>query len=340
MAAQPREDTSGLSRKLIEDARAGIFKPVYVLMGEEPYYIDRITERFEQEVIAEEDRNFNQIVLYGQDVTGEEVVSYAKQYPFGSDKLLVIVKEAKKISDFDAILSYTSAPSPTTILVIAFKYGTLKKDQMSKLDKSTIVFKSEAIKHYNVSKWVSDLAQEFKFKLAAGVNELIAEHIGGDLSRIYNEFVKLRMSLPENSVITKDIVEKNIGISKEYNIFELEDALGERNVGKAYKIALNFADHLKENPNVKTLVMLSRFYGNMLKYHLAPDKSPKMLEGMLNATGYVVNKTIKYAQNYSMSQLMRIISLLRECDVKTKGVGSNAEEGELLKELILKILSV
>ncbi|MCR4965882.1 MAG: DNA polymerase III subunit delta [Bacteroidales bacterium] len=317
------------------------FKPVYILAGEEPYFIDRIAEAFENGVIEEENRNFNQIVMYGQETTGTEVVASAKQYPFGSDRLLVIVKEAKSLKEFDAVLNYIKNPTPTTILVICYKYGKITAKQLGKVDSSICeVFSSEPVKSWDVGKWVVSLASEFQYKIDPGTANLIAEHIGDDLSTIYNEFVKMRLVLPPGSNITMDVVQEHIGINKEYNIFELQDALGTRDVAKAYKITLNFTQHLKENPNVKTIAVLYRFFNKMLQYHLAPDKDTATKERIFGSkSSFMINKQVGYTYNYPLLKVVSVMSILREYDMKSKGLGSNASEGDLLKEMIMKILA-
>lgn len=317
------------------------FKPVYILMGEEPYFIDRISECFENDVIEEENRTFNQIMLYGQDTTGTEVVASAKQYPFGSDRLLVIVKEAKSLKEFDAVINYIKNPTPSTILVICYKYGTIPAKTLKGIDAANLeVFSSAPVKSWDLGKWVLGLAKEFQYQIDINTANLIAEHIGNDLSTIYNEFVKMRLVLPPNSVITMDVVQQHIGINKEYNIFELQEALGTRNVAKAYKITLNFTQHLKENPNVKTISALYRFFEKQLRYHLSPSKDDEAKKEIFQTESvFYANKLVGYAMNYPLPKLTDVMSVLREYDLKSKGLDSNAEEGELLKEMIMKILA-
>lgn len=315
------------------------FAPVYILMGEEPFYIDCISDYIENHAMDEPDRDFNQVVLYGKDTDAQEVISSAKQFPFGTDYRVVIVKEAKDLSKFDQLIPYFENPSPTTILVICHKYGKLKAAQYKAADKNGIVFTSDPIRDYQLPAWVQKQAESHKFKLSAQTATLIAEHIGTDLTRINNELLKLKIILPEGTELTPEIVEKHIGISKEYNIFELQNALGESNMDKAFKICMNFTHNMKENPNVKTISVLYAFFGKMLAYHLAPDQSPdsmaRIYGGKVNP--YIQKINVGYAQRYSLEQLKRIMSILREYDVKSKGVDNNASEEELLKEMIYKI---
>lgn len=325
--------------ELVTQLKSRQFAPVYLLMGEEPFYIDRICRFFENRVIDEENRDFNQVVLYGKDTSAAEIVANAKEFPFGSPYKLVVVKEAKDLKDIDLLKSYVENPVATSILVICYKYGKLKATQYKPYEKKGVVFESVGVKDWNLPDWVLKTAAGFQFKLDPQTANLLAEHIGNDLSRIFNEFEKLKVILPPGSAITADVVEKYIGISKEYNIFELQDALGSRNIPKTYKIVTNFTQHLKENPNIKTILMLYNFYHKMLMYHLAPDKSNEALRTIYgNLPPSIMSRNVRYAQSHTIPQLCNIISILHEYDVKSKGVDSNSEEGELLKEMIFKII--
>lgn len=325
--------------ELVAQLKSRQFKPVYLLMGEEPFYIDRICRFFENKVIEEADRDFNQVVLYGKDTSAAEIVANAKEFPFGSQYKLVIVKEAKDLKDIDLLKSYVENPAESSILVLCHKYGKLKATQYKAYEKKGVVFESVGIKDWNLPDWVQKTASAFKFKLDAQTANILTEHIGNDLSRIFNEFEKLKVILPPGSSITPDVVEQYIGISKEYNIFELQEALGSRNAQKTFKIIHNFTQHLKENPNIKTILMLYNFYHKMLMYHLSPDKGNEALRAIYgNLPPMILSKNVRYAQSHTIAQLTNIISVLREYDVKSKGVDSNSDEGELLKEMIYKIL--
>lgn len=315
------------------------FSPVYLLMGEEPFYIDQICKFFENNVMEEADRDFNQAVLFGKDNSAADVIANVKQFPFGSPYRLVIVKEAKELRDFDQLAEYAKNPVQSSILVVCYKYGKTKAAQNKAFEKHGIVFESVGVKDYQLANWISKQSARFKFHVDDMTANLLAEHIGNDLSRIYSEFEKLKVILPPNSTITPDVVEKYIGISKEYNIFELQDALGSRNVQKTYKIMVNFSQHLKENPNIKTILMLYTFYNKMLKYHLAPDKGNDAQRQIFgNLPPSILSKNIQYAQRHTIPQLTNIISILREYDAKSKGIDTNCDEADLLKEMIYKII--
>jgi DNA polymerase-3 subunit delta len=342
MAVKKTNSNSVSYSDLVAQIQQKKFAPVYLLHGEEPFFIDRLTKMFEEGILEPEERDFNQVVLYGKDTEPDMVLANAKQFPFGSPYRVVILKEAKELKHIELLDSYVKSPSPQTIFIVCYKYGTLKAAQTKAYATNGVVFLSESVKDWNLSAWVQNLAEQtFQYKLNPQTAAVLCEHIGNDLSRIYTEFQKLQVVLPKGSEITSDIVEKYIGISKEYNIFELQDALGSRNLGKAYNIMINFTLHLKDNPNIKTITMLNLFYNKMIRYHLAPDKSNEALQ-ILYGTRYpnLIAKNVGYANNHSLPQLIKIMSILREYDVKSKGVDANIDEGELLKEMIYKITHV
>lgn len=326
--------------ELVRQLEKRQFAPVYLLMGNEPFFIDHLCKYLENNVIPTEDRDFNQIILYGKDTDTGEILANAKQFPFGSPYRLVIVKEAQELKSLNLLKSYVQNPSTTTILVICYKYGKLSAAQYKFYEKKGVVFESTTIKDWMLPDWVQKQAATFGFRLSAQAANIITEHIGNNLSRIYREFEKLQIVLPKNSEITPEIIEKYVGISKEYNIFELQEALGERDIRKVYKIMLNFTQHLKENPNIRTITMLYSFYNKMLMYHLAPDTSNETLHTIYgNLPPNILSKNIRYAQNHNVARLTKIIAILREYDAKSKGVETNCDDGALLKEMIYKILN-
>jgi len=270
------------------------------------------------------------------------VLANVKQFPFGSPYRVVILKEAKDLKNIDLLNTYIENPSPQTILVVCYKYGKLKATQTKPYTKNGVVFESVGVRDYELSRWIQELAEQtFSFKLSPQTAEILSEHIGNDLSRIFTEFQKLQVVLPVGSEITPDVVEKYIGISKEYNIFELQDALGSRNLSKVYNIMLNFTMHQKENPNIRTITMLFAYYNKMIRYHLSPDKSNDTLRTVFgNLPPSIIARNVGIANNHTLPQLIRIISILREYDVKSKGVDANTDEGDLLKEMIYKITHV
>lgn len=318
------------------------FAPLYLLMGEEPFFIDQISDYIEDNLISEADRDFNQIVFYAndKDVDAALVIAAAREYPFGVPYRVVIVKEAKNLKNIDLLKEYALHPSPTTILVICYKYGKLRAAQYKPFEKNGVLFNSEKVKENKLASWVQAQAGKHSFSVDVRAANIIAESIGNDLTRINNELLKLKIFLPEKSQITPDIVEKYIGISKEYNVFELQTALGERNVEKSTKIALNLAQNSKENPLIKIVAFLYLFFYKMIAYHLAPDYSPETMTAIYgNMHSFVIQLNTGYAQRYTLRDLQKIIALLREYDMKAKGVNNIATDEELIKEMVYRILT-
>jgi DNA polymerase-3 subunit delta len=312
------------------------FAPIYFLMGEEPFYIDEVSDFIEEHAMAEEQRDFNQLLVYGKETDADEVIAMAKQFPFGTENRVVIVKEAKELKNIERLVKYAENPSQTAIVVVCYKYATLRATQLKAVEKNGIVFNSEKMKDYNLPAWIQKHVVNYQFKIQPMVANLIAENIGVDLSRIDNEFKKLTIFLPPNSDITADIVEKHIGISKDYNVFELHDALAKRNMDKAYKIVHYFCQNIKQTPNVMTINSLASFYLKLLAYNLS-DKTIEAKAKVFGSNPYVQKINVEFAQNHSVLELQKIIGILREYDAKTKGVDSNLPDEELLKELVYKI---
>lgn len=338
-----KEKTSAKSAKfedIVAQIRQKQFAPVYLLHGEEPFFIDRLCKMFEEGILEPDERDFNQVVLYGKDTEADMVLANAKQFPFGSPYRVVILKEAKELKHIELLDAYVQNPSPQTIFIVCHKYGKIKNSKA--YSTHGVVFVSEGVKDWNLNAWIQNLAEQtFQFNLSPQTAAVLGEHIGNDLSRIFTEFQKLQVVLPKGSEITPEIVEKYIGISKEYNIFELQEALGSRNLGKAYNIMLNFTLHLKENPNIRTITMLYSFYHKMIRYHLSPDKSNDALRTIFgNLPPSIMARNVGFANNHTMPQLTKIISILREYDLKCKGVDSSNDDAELLKEMIYKITHV
>lgn len=316
------------------------YAQVYFLSGEEPLYIDKISRFIEDNIVEEADRDFNQAVFYAKDTTVEDVIASAKEFPFGSEKKVVIVKEAQNWNKFEALKNYISSASDTTVLVICYKYGKLKPSEIKFFEKNTVYFESAKVPNYQLAAWVEKCAKEYSFKISPNCAALIAEHIGNDLSRIDNEFRKFQIFIPANSEITPEIIENNIGISKQYNIFELQDALSNHDAQTAYKIIMAFCQNVKNNPIIVTINSLYNYYHGMLAYQLAPNKN---IDEMKKIFGYSKSekqlaRLARIAMNQSKSSLIKYISTLREFDVRCKGVDNSASEEELYKELIYKIM--
>lgn len=329
--------------KIVNDIKAGDIKPIYFLMGEEPYYIDKLSEYIEQNVLAEEEKGFNQTVLYGRDVSIEDIVSTAKRYPMMADRQVVIVKEAQDLSrTIDKIESYVDNPMPSTVLVFCYKYKTLdKRKKVTKLlAQKGIVYESKKLYENQVGDWIKRVLAGKKYTIDPKANAMLVEFLGTDLSKINNELEKLQIILPKETMITPQHIEENIGFSKDYNVFELRKAIGERNQLKAYKIAENFAHNPKEYPLVMTTGLVFGFFVQLLKYHGLKDKNPKNVAAAIGVNPYFLKEYDLAVKNYPMRKVSQIVGALRDIDVKSKGVGANAlPQSDLLKEMLYKIFN-
>jgi DNA polymerase-3 subunit delta len=329
--------------KIVNEIKQGNIKPIYFLMGEEPYYIDKLTDYIEHNILTEEEKGFNQMVLYGKDVSIEDVISNAKRYPMMADRQVVIVKEAQELSrTIEKLESYAENPQPTTVLVFAYKYKTLdKRKKVTKLlDKVGVVFESKKLYDNQVGDWIKRVLAGKNYGIEPKAVAMLVEFLGNDLGKISNELDKLAIILPEGSTITPKLIEDNIGISKDYNVFELRKAIGEKNQLKAYKIAEYFAQNPKDNPLVMTVGLVFGFFSQLLQYHGLKDKNPSNVAKMLRVNPYFVKDYDIALRNYPMKKVSAIVGTLRDIDVKSKGVGSNAiPQGDLMKEMLVKIFN-
>lgn len=329
--------------KIVNDIKAGNIKPIYFLMGEESYYIDKLSDYIEQNVLSEDEKGFNQTVLYGRDVTIEDIVSTAKRYPMMAERQVVIVKEAQDLSrTIDKLESYVENPMPSTVLVFCYKYKTLdKRKKMTKLlAKNGVVYESKKLYENQVGEWIKRILSGKSYSIEPKANAMLVEFLGTDLSKINNELEKLQIILPKGSTITPKHIEENIGFSKDFNIFELRKAIGDRNQLKAYTIADNFAQNPKDNPIVVTTSLVFSFFVQLLKYHGLKDKNPKNVAAALGVNPFFLKDYDVALKNYPMRKVSQIVGSLRDVDVKSKGVGANAlPQSDLLREMLFKIFN-
>ncbi len=329
-------------KRIVTDIKNGNIKPLYFLFGEEPYYIDAIATYIEKNVLQEEEKGFNQMVLYGKDVTIDDIVANAKRYPMMAERQVVIVKEAQHLSrTIELLLKYAENPQPTTVLVICYKYK--KFDKRKKLYKAIkgkgIVFESKKLYENRVPDWIRKHLQAKGYSISHKAAILLSEYLGNDLSRINNELEKLQFVLTKKTEITPEDIETHIGISKDYNNFELKNAIGERDMVKATRIINYFAQNPKDNPFVLTVTLLNSFFTQLLQYHGLNDHSPKNVSSALRINPYFVDEIQLAARNYPMKRVSGIVSHLREMDMKGKGVGaSSVSHSDLLKELLTGII--
>jgi len=329
-------------KQLVTAIKKGDLKPIYFLMGEEAYYIDKISDFIEENVLDEAEKGFNQMVLYGRDVAIDDIVSNAKRYPMMAERQVVIVKEAQDLSrTIEKLAQYAENPQPSTVLVLNYKYKKLDKRKAlyKAINKVGVVYESKKLYENQVADWIRRVLSGQNYNISPKAAQMLVEFLGTDLSKIDNELNKLKIVLPEGTQITPEHIEENIGISKDFNNFELRKAVGERNVVKAHQIAKYFEDNPKDNPMVVTIALLFNFFSQLLHLHGMSDKNPRNVASALKVNPYFVNEYLTAARNYPMKKVSSVIGLLREYDVKGKGVGSNAvPQGDLLKELLVRVL--
>ncbi|MBA3665118.1 MAG: DNA polymerase III subunit delta [Bacteroidetes bacterium] len=350
------------AEQILLDLKRRIFKPVYFLSGEEAYYIDEISDYIENNVLEEADREFNQNIVYGKDADLVSILGLAKQFPMMSEYQVVIVKEAQNLKELNKsaggddegsaakpaaggavqqLLHYITHPQPTTILVFCYKYKTIdKRSSVAKsLQKNAVYFESARMYDNQVPEWITNHIKSLNYTISPKASFLMGEFLGNDLSKISNEIKKLIINLTPGSEITTDLIQNNIGISKEYNVFELQDALAKKDILKANRIILHFAANEKEHPLVMTVSSLYSYFSKILKFHFLPDKSKFAAAAALGVNPFFVDGYSKAALMYNTSKLKHIFASLKECDLKSKGVDNNGvTNGELLKELVFKIL--
>ena len=329
-------------KQLIANIQEGRLAPFYLLMGEETYYIDKISEYIAENVLTEEERGFNQVILYGKDVGVADIISQAKRFPMMAEYQVVIVREAQHLSrNMEKFLPYLENMQPTTILVLCYKYKSI--DRRKKLAKKItehggVVFESKKLYDNQVADWIRKVLLGAGYKISHKAAALLVEYLGTDLSRISNELEKLKIILPKGSEIDPNHIEQHIGISKDYNNFELKKAIATRDIPKATRIIKYFSENPRENPFVVTVALLHTFFTQVLQYHGLSDHSPKNVASALRIHPYFVGEYQDAARNYPMKRVSRIVATLREMDLKGKGVGATAlDPQDLLRELLFKI---
>ena len=329
-------------KQIVSDIASGNIRPIYFLFGEEPYYIDQIAQYIEKNVLPEEEKGFNQMLLYGKDVSIDDIISNAKRFPMMAERQVLIVKEAQHLSrTIENLTPYVENLLPTTILVICYKYKKLdkRKKLYKAVQKEGVIFEGKKLYENQVSEWIRKVMPTRGYSISPKAAVLLVEFLGTDLGRIDKELEKLQVILPKHTEITPELIEEHIGISKDYNNFELKKAIGERDVLKASRIINYFAQNPKANPFVLTVSLLQSFFSQLLLYHGLADRTPKNVASVLRISPYFVGEIQTAARNYPMKKVSNIISNLRELDLKGKGVGANnISQSDLLKELLVKII--
>lgn len=327
--------------EILRDLKNRIYHPVYFLCGEEPYYIDQISDYVEENVLNEMEKEFNQTIVYGQDISEADLIATCKRYPMMSEYQVVIVKEAQNMKKIEDLKSYVENPVSSTILVLCYKYKTVdrRKEFGKILDKKTVYYLSEKIKDYKLAEWIEKFVKSQKMKISPRSSALLAEFLGNDLAKISNEIGKLKILLPEGTEINDDIIQQNIGISKDYNIFELQNALGDKDVLKSNRILNYFAANKKSHPIQMTIPSLYGYFSKILRYHMVSNLPAKDIAAELGVHEFFVRDYARYAKSYSPGKLLKIMEYLLDADLKSKGVNTTeSDDLEIMKELFFKIL--
>jgi len=335
--------------EILKDLKNRKYKPIYLLHGDEPYFIDQVSNYIEHHLLPDAEKGFNQTVLYGKDTDVMTVLNASKRYPMMADYQVVLVKEAQDMKwgtesddkkSINPLLSYLENPLPSTILVFCYKYGKFdkRKKTYKAIEKAGLVFESSPLYDSKIPAWVEGYLTEKGYKVNQQASLMLAEYLGNDLSKIANELDKLMLNVAAGQEITLKHIHDNIGISKEYNVFELQTALGKKDAYKVNQIINYFEANPKANPIVLVLGNLNNFFTKVLVYHYVKDKSPQNLARELGISPYFIKDYEQAARSYNYGKTMQIIHYLREYDVKSKGVESNTDHGGLMKELMFKIL--
>ncbi len=328
--------------QILSDIENRKYKPIYLFTGEEPYFIDTISDTLENTVLDEVQKTFNLIVLYGLDVNVKDIANQARAFPMMGDILLVIVKEAQNVRDIDSLVDYLPLFPPSTILVLNYKYKKLdkRKSFAKQVDKIGVLFESKKLYDNKIPEWVVTYLKGKKYSITPKACQMITDYIGNDLHKIRNELDKLMLALPKKKNIDDADVEYNIGISKDFNIFELQNAVGTGDLAKAVQIVNYFVDNANDNPIIVTVSILFGYFTKLMKLHCSNDKSRSTLASLLGVNPFFVNDYLNAAQRYSLSDCCRCIEILREFDLKSKGYNNlSSSQKELYREMIFKLMS-
>lgn len=330
--------------EICRDIAAKKFAPVYILMGEEPFFMERITNLLIENVLEESERDFNQIIMYGADADAAMIINAARRFPMMSKYQLVVVREAQLVRDIELLSNYVKSPLVSTVLVLNYKYKTLdrRRTLAAATEKSGILFDSKKVPDYKMPAFITSLMQQRSVGIEPKASQMLSDFLGNDLSRLDKELDKLAIILSEKGLkrITPELVEQNIGISKEYNNFELIKALAGKDILKANRIIQYFEKNPKNNPIQVTLPVLFNYFSNLLICYYSKDRSESGIMAALGLRGsFQAKDYLLGIRNYSAMKVFNLISDIRTADAKSKGVeNSSATDADLLKELLYKIL--
>ena len=325
------------------DIKLKKLSPVYLLMGEEEYFIDNITNLFIQNILSDAEKEFNLNVLYGKDTSIDQIISVCKKYPLMSIYQIVLIKEAQDLSrSIDNLLDYIKNPLSSTILILNFKHKSLDKRKVlfKEILNKGKVFESKRLYDNQVQNWISEKFSNSGYNIDRKSIMLINEHLGNNLSKIDNEIIKLMTIKKDDKNITSNDIEMYIGISKEFNNFELRKALGEKKYVKALQIAQYFSENPNSNPLVVTISTVFDFFNKLLIYHSNSSVNNKKMSLLLGVNPYFLNEYNIASKNYNLRSVVRIISLIRDYDMFSKGVGVKKVNSDLLKEMVSRIINI
>ena len=331
-------------KRLMTEVRGGTFRPVYILHGEESFFIDRVAEEVERFALQDHERDFNQTILYARDTDPDQVKDACLRFPMMAERQLVVVRElqAWRIDQVEKLEPYLARPTPTTVLVLCYKHKKIdgRKSILKTAQKGgAAVLTSDKVRDEKLPEVLMCFAKNHKRNLGAPEAQLLASHLGSDLAKAVKEVEKLCLVTEEGGAITSDVIQRFVGISKEYNIFELQNAIGLRDAAKAQRIANHFAADPKDNPLVLTVGFLNTYFSKLATVHAMQGRPQPELAAALKVNPYFIKDYLAQARNYPLPKLAEIQRHLRATDLRSKGLGGDgANQGELLRELLAKVM--
>jgi len=328
--------------QIITDLKNKIYSPVYFFEGEEPFFMDRISDFILGNVLTEDEKGFNQTILYGKDLSLDSIMTAAKRFPMMAERQVVVIREAQNIKNIEDLAPYVEKPMRSTILVFNYKYKTIdkRKKLYKALQKNGVYLESKPLYENQVPAWISKYLKEKNLGIDPRAAQMITDFVGSDLQRIVNELEKVTISIVPGTSIMPEDIEKNIGISKEFNTFELQNALGNKDILKSNRIINYFIDNEKLHPLTVIIGMLVTYFRKLLIYHSIENKSDRTIVSQkLGVNPFFINDYANAARNYSLDRAVLIISMMREYDLRSKGArGGSTSNGDLLRELVFRIL--
>lgn len=334
--------------EILRDINNGTYAPVYFLQGEETFFIDNIIKNIENNALDESQQSFNQTILYGKDTTLTDVIGAARRYPMMGERQVVIVKEAQEMRDWTKedrqilVINYLENPLPSTILVFGYKYKSVdKRTKFGKaIEKSSVFLNSKKLYDNQIPDWIRTFCKADGVKIEDSAVMMLSENIGNNLQRLANEIEKLLLNVKEGESITAAMVQRYVGISKDYNIFELQKALSSLNKQKAHKIVDYFSSNPSNNPLVLTIYSLFSYFSKLLLIHHSDNKNDKAIASLIGVNPFFVKEYMQAARNYPLGKVVQNIKHLHEADMQSKGIGfATKKEGPVLTELVYKLMN-